>query len=523
MLSTIIISALLILYVGLHAALLWWCASKLCTYLTLRQPTWRTVLQFLVWTIAFWLFFLWYTSAMFWPFFRIEGYYLASPLLPLAHYTPLLAVLRVVGSNGMLFLLILWQGMLGLFVTRASLKIFLGFMFLTISWLVATALLQHTEPQPHWLSRIGYIPRSIAQEMSLSHAAKKMSAYMTAVVQADPVIDIIVIPEDGFQSTQLSSDNIKALVMPNIGQRQLLLLVGAYRNSGNEQFNTLYWLQGGNNHTYFDKRHTMIFTERTPPIFGIPFMQHLDTDKIPLSAGHNPRPMWHLAPDLLAVPYLCSELFFNNQPDDKYPNAIIFAFCSDKWACASYIKNIMYLVARLRALEWQRDILYLNYGKAAYVTKNGDTYPLKDFSPALHNVDARLESENIERRAHDLDPAALSALAEDQTPYLGTITGEHSMSLLLPQQSEYFGFTFSINHRLASQDEPIEILIKQEEHSEEEKIIRAYLASGSNFYYLDSMKVDNATTHLRITMEPSGVVYIEDPKHQQIIIASPYR
>ncbi len=517
-LVTVIFYSFITFYSGLHAAVLWWIAKKCCVYLQLQFPHWHTLLQLLMWSLALWFFFLWFTLAMFWPFLRLEGFYLASPLLPLAYHAKLLAAMHLVGSSGMLFMLILWQGLLTLILTRTSIKIMVLWLLLTTAWLGMTFFEQHSQPPPTWLSRIGYIPRSITRDVCLSRAAQILSRYIRQVLAQEAAIDIIVIPEDGFQTTHLAHDHVRSLILSNMSDRPVQLLIGAYRSCGLEQFNTLYWLQPNNMISYFDKRHTMLFTEHVPSIFGFPLLASLDAGKAPLSQAHNPRPLLQLTPDVHITPYICSELFFNHQPDDKHADAIIFALCSDKWAHGAYIKNLMYLFAQLRAIEWQRDILYVAYSRAAYFNKSGQAYPLKDFSNTLQEVD-----NDVLDTSHCSDPVTLAAVEQLETPDLGTIFNEHSLSLLLDEQKQYSGVSFSINHPLAQKDDVIKIVLKQEKKSDKTRLLHAYLAHNFDIYYLDSMMLENSISHLAITIESTGLVRVEHPKSKQAIIASRYR
>ena len=71
------------------------------------------------------------------------------------------------------------------------------------------------------------------------------------------------------------------------------------------------------------------------------------------------------------IPYICSELFFNEWPDDDYTHAPIVAIINDTLLLDSYLQELLLLLARLKAVQWQRDILYVSYGQSLFLDKWG--------------------------------------------------------------------------------------------------------------------------------------------------------
>jgi hypothetical protein len=70
------------------------------------------------------------------------------------------------------------------------------------------------------------------------------------------------------------------------------------------------------------------------------------------------------------VPYICSEIFFNDIPDDTFTFPIA-SFCNDTWIEAHNLERIMHLIHTFRALEWMRDILYVSYNNPLLYDKSG--------------------------------------------------------------------------------------------------------------------------------------------------------
>ena len=77
----------------------------------------------------------------------------------------------------------------------------------------------------------------------------------------------------------------------------------------------------------------------------------------------------------LFVPYICSELFFNEYPDDNYHDTPILVLVNDsvflQHACSRYICNELQMLARFKAVQWQREIVYVSYSQSFYCGKDG--------------------------------------------------------------------------------------------------------------------------------------------------------
>jgi hypothetical protein len=520
------IAGALIGYAGLHVAMLWWLSNKLCHYCMRYLPGYHVSICFIVWTISFWLFFLWLGSCFFWIFIRCEGYALISPIVPLVQYAQVLKLVGIFGYRGLLALLLCWQAGIGLILTHSAFVIaicFSGILLTTMLIINALSCTSH-RPPPDWLSRVAHLPRSIAQDVCCSYAAKTMLRYLDALLACDPDIDIIVIPEDGFQTTRLLSTSMSSQCIPTYDRRPIHVFLGAYRAQKKQQYNTLYWFYNGHLISSFDKRHTMIFTEKTPSVLGLPVLDHIDRDTISFAPGDNKRPIFEIAPDIMATPYLCSELFFNDTPDDQHGEVTVFAFCSDKWACARYIKDLMYLLVRLRAAQWQRDIVYISYQHGVYVTKEGEVYLLKDFSHPLQKVDDLVTQQQAEReKTIQRNAKTYSALEQYSVKNLGNIIGSCCMSLLLPEQAPYNGFSFFLTNSYKDEESVIKIMVNREKLSEQENMFHAYLLSDFEIYYLDTITTPTTIQSLSVTVEPDGTVYLGDLTTHQSIIASRYR
>ena len=106
----------------------------------------------------------------------------------------------------------------------------------------------------------------------------------------------------------------------------------------------------------------MLLTEGVAGWYDSPFIRSLyHCLTPPVTASTNERRSFPIFENVHLVPYICSELFFNDKPDDTLSDVTVVALCNDNWAKVSYVRRLMFLAARFKALDWQRDILFIGY------------------------------------------------------------------------------------------------------------------------------------------------------------------
>lgn len=523
-LAKIIMGISFIIYIGLHSAVLFGIGQFIFLYRKKYTPVAHPLFICTVWTTIFWLFFVWMSGYSLWIFIRCEGpSYFTNPITALIQYPPLLQGITWFGKYGLLGLLIAWQGLLTLVLLIPHLRYITLWIGLSALWLFFV-LQARTVSAPAWIARIAHIPRSLTQELSHTHTAKLIRTYLETIAQHDPEIDIFIIPEDGIQSCQFCSNPaLCKTCMPCALDKQQHFIFGAYRKNKNQEFNTLYYLANGELKQYYDKQHTMIFTEEIPALFGTNIFKNY-IQACSFSHGHRSRNPLEISPNLAFIPYICSEIFFLDQPDDAHPELPILALCSDKWAFFTYSKERALRVAQLKALEWQRDVLFISYHVAGLLTKTGQYFLLKDFSSILKHADKHNRQMNLTHNAlRNLDFKTYTSINNYNAYAIGHVTDSHQFSLLLNNLHPYFGFSFSFQNHINNIPEYVRIVVKQTLEQADKKI-HVYMTTGPDeIYYIDTMKVPANTKHLTITISSGGVVIFDDPLHEQTIIMSKYR
>jgi apolipoprotein N-acyltransferase len=364
----------IILFQALFPAFFFWGTSFIIKSYTITSLLLRTLL----WTATLWLLAIWIDGYCLFPFLRCEGYSLMNPLLPLATHPRLLFLLPIVGKKIMilLFFMIPAMGFMALY-TRRSLYFILFILFLA-PWFFSFAFRSNTFLMPEGIDSVVHVPLSFSVFDNIWNTTAIISSELKEVVKNRPHAQIIVMPESAIGSPYIMNDPELCRYMnkESIG-KELYLLGGAFRWDEHYLRNSFFVLYDGELLTYFDKRHTMVLTESLPRwmtldcIYNLYYM-HLP----PRTPSLNKRPCITLASGISFVPYICSELFFNDEADDDYRDTLIIAIANDSWTTFRYIKNLMRLHVITKAIQWQRSILFASFNYFFLVDRAGNLQDL---------------------------------------------------------------------------------------------------------------------------------------------------
>ncbi len=312
--------------------------------------------RLLTWVLSVWLVFwvlmhisLWYTGTC-------EGYPLINPLLPLATHPALLAyILPALGTNFTLLLMLSFATPLAYALITHSLPVLWLSALLTLPWAISWAVHRPAPHAPAWVQQAG-----VSRESPKTLLAK---------------VDELSEKEYLFFPESACADCLAALCDLAAQLPTCTIIAGGFRDDHGAHRNTT-WLLRGTIQSFCDKRHAMALAERIPALVDCTAIRaayfHQISQVVPTQT---PRPRWQLSPELTVVPYICSELFFFEKPDDPYYDPII-ALCYDSWPSARYVQDLLLLTARYKAIAWQRDIIYVGYAFQALCSKNGGFYSL---------------------------------------------------------------------------------------------------------------------------------------------------
>jgi hypothetical protein len=365
-------SLFIVSYESLCTAVIFWFANKIIEYLCVKE---KIFYRMLIWVGALWLFIYWVDSYCLWIFDIREGYFFMHPLLPLAIKPALLQLLPLLGKGLMTVLLLLLSACFVVAFKTKKKCVIVVVLILSLPWLTSW-FFPAMQQSPAWITKIAVLPIMFPYSVNFETAIVVVGKQFKKILQEHPEIELIIMPESAF-----SCYNFSIKFFNNFWNDQHLtqfsIIFGAFRWEENSYYNSLYWIHNGIVKFFFDKRHAMIFTERVPSLFNFNFIHDLYFKTVPaINPAKNKRPVLQIMKETAFIPYICSEIFFNEWPDDEYSSIPILAICNDIWVCSfayfSYVKTLMYLAAKFKAIQWQRNIIYVSFSQAIFFDKHGN-------------------------------------------------------------------------------------------------------------------------------------------------------
>lgn len=359
-------------YESITAGVWLWLSQKILTRFRITNLFQRTCF----WVTSLALYLIWATEYQMIIFDRAEGYLLSQPLLLFSYYPPLLALLPQLGIMLMTFLFCATAGAtVYLFLARTRNAFLLWFIFMA-PWLLGMFIPVKKTTPPKWLGKVERLTKTYYDTKNLKLVVWAITHEINKIVDKNPNVEMIVLPESAVYADKLPDhpELFNYWSTEYVG-KPLHVLVGGYRWTDGKYRNSLYWIYDGKVQGYFDKRHAMTLTERMPSMFNFDFITKAYYNEFPtVTASDNERVAFKLL-DTELIPYLCSETFFNRCPDDNTSSTILSS-CNDTWTSCEYIKKLMYVGARFKAIQWQRDILYTTFLHGAYFDKLGGVWQL---------------------------------------------------------------------------------------------------------------------------------------------------
>lgn len=341
------------------------------TFLVCSQSAMRLVSsmygKLCIFTLALWAYLLSMEYLLFWVFGRVEGYTFSNPLLPLISLPTLLAALHWIGMPWMLLWYSISTAPIILFIKHRS-TTSLGVLLITALFWILPASIAPSYLSPTWLKQVGHLPIMIPETMSAERGAMLIAHEIALLHVKHPGLQLVVMPESAWNGSALTSIPyllaLSKIAVPHV-------IIGSFAGENDRYYNSLYWFLSGTQMDRFDKRHAVPYTERIP-YGGRHLCNRLFFEKSPpLTTSTKPHiPIritntWHL------VPYICSELFCNNSPYDPESTCPILATCNDWWFSMKWFQKLMLMTAQLRALQWNRPILYIAFHHAYYIDPAG--------------------------------------------------------------------------------------------------------------------------------------------------------
>lgn len=370
-------SAFMVLYEAVFTALWLWGTLAFISHFSVKSFYWRMFL----WMVTTCLYFYWVIHLSLSLLNTIEGYFLMNPLVPLAEYPQFLFFLPFLGKNFLLALLIFTNGLgaLTLILPEHRIRSLLLFSVALLPWILSILLAQQSMTAPLWVNAVFPLQKKYSATTELTPFAKEIQDVLRLALKKNPKTALVILPESSLDGIDFAQAHELGHYWnaQNIG-RPISIVLGAFNWEKTSYRNTAYWIYDGKLQGQFYKRHVMAVTEGIGHWYNFSWLRTLyhPSPFSVVTASLNERPLWHLLPGVAMVPYICSELFFNSNPDDTHVHAPIIALCNDHWASLSSTRRLMFLTAVFKACEWQREIVYVAYDYQGYINKQGASISL---------------------------------------------------------------------------------------------------------------------------------------------------
>jgi len=344
-----------------------------------------------LWGVTLWVYLCWMEYGCLVVCGRFEGVCIANLLVPLIQCPSLLYFAPTIGVPGLLGALVLsgiagvlyclrptWHGLVllcvGIFFWLS------GFLIYRIETHQDAAYCdtgyydtadrdQRTIQHNVWTRDVRVIPERFQERGVPFATAHAIRDAIHACIRCNPEVKIIIFPESAVVDPQ-AMILFEQLWQQETWAQRVHVFVGSFSWQGAQYCNTVYWLYNRRVQRKIHKNHASPLTERMPFVGASCGLQRLFFCRSPEinPMVDIPREMcWFDELKLSGVPYICSELFFNNQPHDDHA-ATIIALCNDVWVSERGAQH-MYRCAQFKALLWQRDIVYCTYRHHAFLRR----------------------------------------------------------------------------------------------------------------------------------------------------------
>lgn len=376
----IFLTVILFLLQALITGIWFWLTTKIINLIKISNKNFNLT----IWILSIWLYFLFITDYLFIPFNRFEGLILLHPLLPMIQFPSFLFGLPFLGKSllTLCFLLSIEAFVIALYTKNIQKYIF--YALAAIPWILNLSIKANfsgkSQSQPKFLHEMAYIPESFYNPSNNKKTFDEVSQKIKNLLEKYPLVNIVLLPESALYLCNLKEESqpIKKFCRDSLAKK-IHIITGAFRQTKQKKYNTVYWIYDGQIKAWHDKKHSMLLTENLPNWAKSKWMNSaFFKDRPYIDPSSKPRKTFELSNNLKLIPYICSEIFFQDKPDiEEKDQKIVLSFCNDTWISDSnYLTRLMELVNQFRAIQWQTDLIYISYSNGFYFSKKGNKIPL---------------------------------------------------------------------------------------------------------------------------------------------------
>jgi hypothetical protein len=352
----------MVMWQALVPAFLFWSVTKIVESLSLQAP----IIRISLWATALASFIFWTDRYCLW-IFGMHGYPFMHPLLLLAHQPALLWMLPILGKQLLTIFFLLVSATIVMVLWYKNFYSVLLCIGIIVPWLWGMNQ-PCCKKQPAWYKQIKSLPCMIRAH-STNGRMNILTRHIKQLITDYPEVSIIVMPESAL-------DKIDHEMICQFGEmysvQPVHLICGACCYENGNYYNALYWIHNGIVQAQFNKKYTMLLTEHVADWMNVDWLRKIYfKDNSAVTRSCNKRTLLTVSNSVTFVPYICSELFFNEYPDDCYLDTPIIAIVNDTRLIGSYMQELLLLSARFKAIQWQREIVYVSYAHSVFIDKRG--------------------------------------------------------------------------------------------------------------------------------------------------------
>ncbi len=367
----LIAAALFIGFCSLNVAL-WFVGAGLLAKLYKKQ--WFIAAAFAATGIIFWW---WIDRGMFWISGQCDGYPMVFPLVPLATVPRLLLMAPWFSMIGLLACLILFELFIAIALYFKSWRLGCTSSLFLAPFLIGFFIPADSPQLPPWAHNVGYAVAPVSQNGDIYQRAELIGQLLAHYHKEHPQAHLIVMPESTcpFALNENPFCSLKWDALLN--HQDITLIVGGQESDCGNLYNTLFCICKGQIIDRHHKVHCFPMVERIPaPWSRLAILHSLFlAGYCQLTPGSHADQVIKLRDDCTFIPMICSELFFARKAPQVPPDIPILCLVNDSWFIP-YMRNLLFLSARCKAILWCRAILYVGHYGAFWIAADGSVVPV---------------------------------------------------------------------------------------------------------------------------------------------------
>ena len=367
-------------WIGAGAALWFWVTEAGIRWFSKYALSDTRTIRLMCWAMSTCMYLVWIDRGCLWLFGRWEGLCVANLLVPLVSCPALLYGVSRCGVAVGLCMLVATAAMSIAGYIHPTKTRFILLCACSMFWLIGFFIApQDTENAyqnaDNWVVQCKVIPRQFFALDAPFSTAHALWECVHACCMQYPAARIFIFPESAVSDPHACALFTQLYLKK---AQPVHVLIGGFSEDTHGYRNSVYWWCKGKAPVIFHKNHASPVTERISFAAQIPMVRSAYFSTMPEINPAIDKTRMACQFDecnCAGVIYICSELFFNNDPHDHHLSEPIIALCNDAWANKIAAQQ-MYYCARFKAIAWQRDIVYAAYRYQAVLAKTGEVMGL---------------------------------------------------------------------------------------------------------------------------------------------------